>query len=56
MQTPLQISFRDMESPPEIERRVREKANKLERFHDRIVGYNVVIKAPIKSPPANGDN
>jgi cold shock CspA family protein/ribosome-associated translation inhibitor RaiA len=46
MQTPLQISFRDMESSPEIEKRVREKAKKLERFHDRIVGCNVVVEAP----------
>ncbi len=46
MQTPLQISFRSMDASPEIEKRVREKAEKLERFHDRIVGCNVVIEVP----------
>ena len=46
MQIPLQISFHGMEPSPAIEARIREKAAKLERFHDRIVGCKVVIEAP----------
>jgi ribosomal subunit interface protein len=46
MQIPLQISFRNMDPSPAIEARIREKAAKLERFHDRIIGCNVVVEAP----------
>jgi ribosomal subunit interface protein len=46
MQIPLQISFRNMEPSPAIEARIRKKAAKLERFHDRIVGCSVVVEAP----------
>jgi ribosomal subunit interface protein len=46
MQIPLQISFRNMDPSPTIEARIREKAAKLERFHDRIIGCTVVVEAP----------
>lgn len=46
MQMPLQISFHGMEPSPAIEARIREKAAKLERFHDRIVGCRVTVEAP----------
>jgi cold shock CspA family protein/ribosome-associated translation inhibitor RaiA len=46
MQTPLRISFQNIEPSPSIEARIREKAAKLERFHDRIVGCEVVVEAP----------
>jgi ribosomal subunit interface protein len=46
MQIPLQISFRNMDPSPAIEARIREKAAKLERFHDRIIGCIVVVEAP----------
>jgi ribosomal subunit interface protein len=46
MQIPLQISFRNMEPSPAIEERIRKKAAKLERFHDRIIGCSVVVEAP----------
>lgn len=46
MQMPLQISFLDMEPSPAIEARIREKAAKLERFSDRIVGCRVTVEAP----------
>ena len=42
----LQISFRNMDPSPAVEERIREKAEKLERFHDRIVGCTVVVEAP----------
>jgi len=46
MQIPLQISFRNMDPSPAVEERIRKKAAKLERFHDRIVGCTVVVEAP----------
>lgn len=46
MQIPLQISFRNMDPSPAVEARIREKAAKLERFHDRIIGCTVVVEAP----------
>ena len=46
MQIPLQISFRNTDPSPAVEARIRKKAEKLERFHDRIVGCNVVVEAP----------
>jgi ribosomal subunit interface protein len=46
MPIPLQISFRNMEPSPAVEKRIRQKAAKLERFHDRIVGCTVVVEAP----------
>jgi ribosomal subunit interface protein len=49
MHIPLQISFRNMDPSPAVEARIREKAAKLERFHDRIVGCTVVVEAPHRS-------
>jgi len=46
MQIPLQISFRNMDPSPAVEERIRKKAVKLERFHDRIIGCTVVVEAP----------
>jgi len=46
MSVPLQISFRDMESSPTVESHVREHADRLERFHQRIMSCHVVIHAP----------
>jgi ribosomal subunit interface protein len=46
MHIPLQVSFRNMDPSPAVEARIREKAAKLERFHDRIIGCTVVVEAP----------
>jgi ribosomal subunit interface protein len=46
LQIPLQITFDGMDPSPAIEARIREKAAKLEHFHDRIIGCKVVIEAP----------
>jgi ribosome-associated translation inhibitor RaiA len=46
MQIPLQISFDGMDPSPALEARIREKAEKLERFYDRIVSCSVVVVAP----------
>ena len=35
-----------MDPSPSVEDRIRKKAAKLERFHDRIVGCTVVVEAP----------
>ena len=37
MQVPLQISFRNMDPSPAVEAVIREKAEKLDRYFDRIV-------------------
>ena len=46
MNFPLDISFRNMDPSPAVEERIREKAVKLERFHNRIIGCTVVVEAP----------
>lgn len=45
MKLPLQISFRGMDTSPATETLIRERAEKLERFHDRITGCRVVVEA-----------
>ncbi len=46
MQIPLQITLRDMPSSPAVEDRIREKADKLHRYYDRIMGCRVVVEMP----------
>lgn len=46
MQTPLKITFRHMSSSGALETCVRERADHLERLHDRIISCDVVIGAP----------
>lgn len=46
MQIPLQITFRHMEPSEALENWIREKAEKLERFYDRIISCRVVVEAP----------
>lgn len=46
MPIPLEITFHQMRPSAAIEARIREKAEKLERFCDRIIGCDVVIEAP----------
>jgi len=46
MQLPLKINFRNMSPSPAIEAVIREKAAKLERFHDRIMSCTVTVIAP----------
>ena len=51
MPIPLQISFRNMDPSPAVEARIRKKAEKLERFHDRIIGCTVVVDALVQTTP-----
>lgn len=46
MQTPLQITFRGIAPSEPIESYVRTRADKLERFFDRITGCHVMIETP----------
>ena len=53
MQTPVQITFRHMASSPAVEERVRERAEALERFFDRIISCRVVVEC---RPPRQQGN
>ena len=46
MQTPLSVTFHNMERSDAVEARIREKVDKLETFHDRITSCHVVVEAP----------
>lgn len=46
MDVPLQITFKDFPPSDAVEARIRERANKLGRFHDRITECRVVVEAP----------
>ena len=46
MTLPLQITFRKMTPSPAVRTRVRERADKLVKFHDRITACRVVVEAP----------
>ena len=46
MQTPLQITFRDMEPSAAVEERIREKAGQLEQYHGNIISCRVMVEAP----------
>ena len=45
METPLEVSFRNMDRSDAVEARVREKTEKLEQFFDRITSCRVTIEA-----------
>lgn len=46
MEIPLQVTFRGFDGSAAIEAKVRERANKLERFYDRIISCRVLIEDP----------
>ncbi|MBI5612360.1 MAG: HPF/RaiA family ribosome-associated protein [Gammaproteobacteria bacterium] len=45
MQIPLQITLRDMPPSEAVETRIREKAQKLDSFYDRIMSCRVVVES-----------
>ena len=49
MDVPLEIAFHNMDRSEAIERRVRERAVRLERFHKGINSCRVVVEAPHRS-------
>lgn len=46
MQIPLEITLRDIPDSPAVETRIREKAAKLDRFHDRIMSCRITVESP----------
>ena len=46
METPLKISFNNVDHSDAVETRIREEADKLERFFDRIVSCRIAVEAP----------
>ena len=48
MQIPLQIIFRHMDSSDAVEAKIRERAEKLERFAENITRCRVIVEAPHK--------
>ncbi|RFC36216.1 MAG: ribosomal subunit interface protein [Candidatus Nitrotoga sp. LAW] len=48
MQTPLQITVRNIEHSDALETRIRDKAQKLEEFCKHIMSCRVVVEAPHK--------
>lgn len=46
MQIPLQITFRDFPPSEAIAAKIRQQAEKLHRFSDRITSCRVVVEAP----------
>lgn len=45
---PLEITFRNLESSAAVEARIRERADKLEKFCDRVMRCRVMVEAPHK--------
>jgi ribosomal subunit interface protein len=45
MQIPLKITLRNLEQSPALEASVREHAERLEKFHDGIIGCSIVVEA-----------
>lgn len=48
MQTPMQITIRDMDHSDALEAHIRDKVNKLEEFFDHIISCRVVVEVPHK--------
>lgn len=54
MQTPVQVTFRDVPHSSTIENLIQKKAAELERFHDRITSCRVSISAPHRHKRTSG--
>ena len=50
MKIPLQVTFRSTPRSGAVEAHIREKADKLDMFYDRIMGCRVVVAAPHRDP------
>lgn len=46
MQIPLELTLRDIPESAAVEGRIREKAARLERFHDRIMSCRITVESP----------
>ncbi len=54
MQQPLEISFRNMDPSDTVETKVRALAEKLDRYHDKIMACKVIVEAPHKHQNKGG--
>jgi ribosome-associated translation inhibitor RaiA/cold shock CspA family protein len=50
MKRPLQIAFKNVESSASLETLIRERVERLQRFHPHITGARVVVEVPHRSP------
>ncbi|KAB2942524.1 MAG: HPF/RaiA family ribosome-associated protein [Hyphomicrobium sp.] len=50
MERPLQIAFKNVESSASLETLVRDRVERLQRFHPNITGARVVVEVPHRSP------
>ncbi len=50
MERPLQIAFKNVESSASLETLIRERVERLQRFHPHITGARVVVEVPHRSP------
>jgi cold shock CspA family protein/ribosome-associated translation inhibitor RaiA len=50
MQSPVQITFRNLASVPAVEALIRERADALERYCGRIIGCRVVVEESTRRP------
>lgn len=50
MERPLQIAFKNVESSASLETLIRERVERLQRFHPNITGARVVVEVPHRSP------
>lgn len=55
MKIPLEITTRKVTLTPETEELIREKAKKLDTFHDGIIGCKVMVEVPHRSQRKGGD-
>jgi len=53
MERPLQIAFKNMASSASLEALVRERVERLQRFHPHITGARVVVEVPHRSPESS---
>jgi ribosome-associated translation inhibitor RaiA len=50
MERPLQIAFKNVDSSASLEALIRERVERLQRFHHHIIGARVVVEVPYRSP------
>ena len=50
MDTPLEITFRDLPRSDALAALIEKRVDRLERFHKHIIGCRVVVETPHRSP------
>jgi ribosomal subunit interface protein len=55
MDTPLELTFHNIEPSDALKTAVREHLARLEQYHDHIIGCRVVIELPHKTQKASGN-